>query len=125
LAEYFQDEKRKADRESSEAVPLALAFSLSPSPTPAGQGAPDIHCLEPCLYCGRQPSDPHHLRFAQPKVLGKKVSDEFTLPLCRGHHRQLFGINAPEIAKGLWEQTHPKSALADSIHTPPRVLKNH
>ncbi len=42
----------------------------------------------PCLLCGRQPSDPHHLRFAQPRALGRKVSDEFTVPLCRTHHRQ-------------------------------------
>ena len=45
--------------------------------------------LQPCLICGRQPSDPHHLRFAQPRAIGLKVSDEFTVPLCRGHHRQL------------------------------------
>ena len=44
---------------------------------------------QPCLVCGRQPSDPHHLRFAQPRGLGMKVSDEFTVPLCRGHHREL------------------------------------
>ena len=44
---------------------------------------------QPCLVCGRQPSDPHHLRFAQPRALGLKVSDEFTVPLCRGHHQQL------------------------------------
>ena len=44
---------------------------------------------QPCLVCGRQPSDPHHLRFAQLRALGVKVSDEFTVPLCRGHHRQL------------------------------------
>ena len=47
------------------------------------------------------------------------------MPLCRGHHRQLhqagneaawwenLKINALEIAKGLWEQTHPKSAAAE------------
>lgn len=40
-----------------------------------------------CLICGRRPSDPHHLRFAQPRALGRKVSDEFTVPLCRTHHR--------------------------------------
>jgi hypothetical protein len=80
---------------------------------------------QPCLVCGRQPSDPHHLRFAQPRALGLKVSDEFTVPLCRGHHRQLhqagnevawwenLKINALEIANGLWEQTHPISAPAD------------
>jgi Rad52/22 family double-strand break repair protein len=88
----------------------------------------------PCLVCGRQPSDPHHLRFAQPRALGLKVSDEFTVPLCRGHHRQLhqFGnevpwwekhkINALEIAQGLWEQSHRRSELkadesVDETHT--------
>src|SRR5208283_810395 len=79
---------------------------------------------QPCLACGRQPSDPHHLRFAQPSALGLKVSDEFTVPLCRGHHRQLhqagneiawwerLKINALEIAKGLWEQNHRSLVFA-------------
>jgi hypothetical protein len=73
---------------------------------------------QPCVICGRQPSDPHHLRFAQPRAIGLKVSDEFTVPLCRGHHRQLHQtgderawwdshrVNALEIARGLWERTH-------------------
>jgi hypothetical protein len=73
---------------------------------------------QPCLICGRQPSDPHHLRFAQPRALGMKVSDEFTVPLCRGHHRQLHKsgnemswwkdvkIDALEIAKRLWAGNH-------------------
>jgi DNA recombination protein Rad52 len=77
---------------------------------------------QPCLVCGRQPSDPHHLRFAQPRALGVKVSDEFTVPLCRSHHRQLhqtgdesawwknIKIDALEFARGLWEQTHPEAA---------------
>jgi hypothetical protein len=43
----------------------------------------------PCLICGRRPADPHHLRFAQSRALGRKVSDEFTVPLCRGHHREV------------------------------------
>jgi hypothetical protein len=42
-----------------------------------------------CLVCGRQPCDAHHLRFAQGRALSRKVSDEFTVPLCRGHHREL------------------------------------
>ena len=70
-----------------------------------------------CLICGRRPSDPHHLRFTQPRAMGLKVSDEFTVPLCRGHHRQLHQagnevawwtnqkLNALEIARALWEQT--------------------
>jgi len=44
---------------------------------------------QPCLVCGRAPSDPHHLRFAQPRALGRRVSDQFTVPLCRTHHREL------------------------------------
>ncbi len=76
---------------------------------------------QPCVICGRQPSDPHHVRFAQPRAIGLKVSDEFTVPLCRGHHRELhqagneatwwqnWKIDPLNIAKDLWEQTHPKS----------------
>ena len=79
---------------------------------------------QPCLVCGRQPSDPHHLRFAQPRAIGLKVSDEFTVPLCRGHHRELhqagnevawwetLKINPIKTAKQLWEQTTlPSSSL--------------
>ena len=73
---------------------------------------------QPCLVCGRQPSDPHHLRFAQPRAIGLKVSDEFTVPLCRGHHRQLHQagnetvwwdtvkISPLPVANALWEKTH-------------------
>ena len=80
-----------------------------------------------CLVCGRQPSDPHHLRFTQPRAIGLKVSDEFTVPLCRGHHRELhqagnepawwekLNLKPLEVAKGLWEQTHPKSAVAELV----------
>ena len=44
---------------------------------------------QPCLACGRSPSDAHHLKFAQQRAMGLKVSDEFTVPLCRTHHREL------------------------------------
>src|SRR6516164_3672255 len=44
---------------------------------------------QPCLVCGRHPADAHHLRFAQSPALGRKVSDEFTVPLCRRHHREV------------------------------------
>jgi hypothetical protein len=52
----------------------------------------DFVASQPCIVCGRQPSDAHHLRFAQPRALGLKVSDEFTVPLCRAHHRELHGV---------------------------------
>ena len=45
-----------------------------------------------CLICGRRPSDAHHVRFAQGRALSRKVSDEFTVPLCRGHHRESIAL---------------------------------
>jgi DNA recombination protein Rad52 len=52
--------------------------------------------LQPCLICGRFPSHAHHLRFAQPKALGRKVSDEWTVPLCASHHRDLHSVGDEE-----------------------------
>jgi len=74
---------------------------------------------QPCLICGRRPCDTHHLRFAQSPTLGRKVSDEFTVPLCRGHHREVHrcsneaawwakaGIDALAQARILWLNSHP------------------
>jgi hypothetical protein len=85
---------------------------------------------QPCLICGRQPADPHHLRFAQPRAIGMKVSDEFTVPLCRSHHRNLhqssneprwwenFRIEPLPIARKLWEESHPKSGPAHGASPP-------
>jgi hypothetical protein len=44
---------------------------------------------QPCLRCERQPAEPHHLRFVQPRALGRQVSDEYAVPLCRTHHREV------------------------------------
>jgi ERF superfamily len=72
---------------------------------------------QPCLVCGRKPSDPHHLRHVQPRALGRKASDEFVVPLCRVHHRavhrardervwwQTTGIDPLKVARKLWKQT--------------------
>jgi ERF superfamily len=72
---------------------------------------------QPCLICGRTPSDPHHLRFTQLRALGRKVSDEFTVPLCRGHHREVHrsgdeaawwkvaAIDPIRVARKLWRFT--------------------
>jgi DNA recombination protein Rad52 len=43
---------------------------------------------QPCLICGRRPSQAHHIRYAQPRGLALKVSDEFTVPLCAIHHAE-------------------------------------
>ncbi len=75
-----------------------------------------------CLVCGRQPCDAYHLRFAQNRALARKVSDEFAVPLCRGHHRELhrhgdeaawwrkLGLDPTTTARALWLQTHPLGA---------------
>jgi len=44
---------------------------------------------KPCIICGRSPGHAHHLRYAQPRAMGRKVSDEWTVPLCSTHHRSL------------------------------------
>jgi hypothetical protein len=86
---------------------------------------------QPCLICGRRPSDPHHLRFVQSRALGRKVSEEFTVPLCRTHHRQVHrsgnelswwrnaGIDALATARSLWLQTHPFPAESAPIQRKP------
>jgi ERF superfamily len=85
---------------------------------------------QPCLVCGRKPSDPHHLGFTQPRALGRKVSDEFAVPLCRIHHRLVHrshnerawwkqaGIDPIKVARRLWKATRgmgqrqsPRAAL--------------
>jgi ERF superfamily len=73
---------------------------------------------QPCLVCGRIPSDAHHVKFAEQRTMGRKVSDRFTVPLCRLHHRELHrrgnerawwkshGIDPLGIAATLWGKTH-------------------
>ena len=70
-----------------------------------------------CLVCGRTPSDPHHLTFMQPRALRHRVSDEFTVPVCRVHHRELhrqgneaawwgkLSIDPVPVALKLWQHT--------------------
>ena len=79
---------------------------------------------QPCLLCSARPADPHHLRFAQVRALGRKVSDEFTVPLCRKHHREVhhsgneaawwhdMGIDPIAIARELWEETRRLTLVA-------------
>jgi hypothetical protein len=81
----------------------------------------------PCLVCGRRPCDPHHLRFVQRRALGRKVSDEFTVPLCRIHHRELHrqmneeawwsqvNIDPKAAALGFWQRT--RGLLVPAIAT--------
>ena len=70
-----------------------------------------------CVLCGRKPAEAHHIRFAQPRALARKSSDEFTVPLCRAHHRavhrvgdekawwQQAGVDPIKVARKLWKLT--------------------
>jgi hypothetical protein len=85
-----------------------------------------------CLVCGRKPSDPHHLGFTQPRALGRKVSDEFAVPLCRGHHRAVHrsrderawwkqsGIDPIKIARRLWKETRGMGKGRSELPVSPR-----
>jgi hypothetical protein len=77
---------------------------------------------QPCVVCGRTPSDPHHIKFAEQRAMGRKVSDRFTVPICRLHHRELHrrgnervwwqkqGIDPFFIAANLWAKMHATTA---------------
>ena len=90
-----------------------------------------------CLVCGRRPSDPHHLRFAQSRALGRKVSDEFTVPLCRAHHREVHrcgdegswwrktGIDPRAAARAFWLETHPLPRAEAAATSNEATYENH
>jgi hypothetical protein len=101
---------------------------------------------KPCFVCGRKPSDPHHLRFTQARALGRKVSDEFAVPLCRIHHRLVHrvgneaawwkeaGIDPVQAARKLWKRTRvdedrskskdPKEPAAADRTSEPKQAEN-
>jgi hypothetical protein len=92
---------------------------------------------QPCLVCQRSPCDAHHLKFVQPRTLGRKVSDEFTVPLCRDHHRDLhrhsnevawwanIQISPIEVAKDLWQASLDRdvSIARQASHQPGSVTR--
>ena len=93
---------------------------------------------QPCLLCARKPSDAHHLRFVQPRALGRKASDEFAVPLCRAHHRAVHrsgdeqawwkgsGIDPIKVARKLWKDTltsKPHDSVGAVLHGSRQALK--
>jgi len=68
----------------------------------------------PCAVCNRQPTHAHHVRYAQARGMGQKVSDEYVVPLCALHHGDLHqsgserdwwtrqGIDPLPLALELW-----------------------
>lgn len=108
------------------ALPAAHEVGLARPKEPLRKRS-KVHLLfvreQPCLVCQQAPSDAHHLKFAQPRALGRKVSDEFTVPLCRAHHHELhrhgnerawwanLQIAPLPVAQELWN--------ASPVHDPP------
>jgi hypothetical protein len=96
-----------------------------------------VHCKfvasQPCIVCGRTPSEAHHIRFAQPRALGRKVSDEYTVPVCRVHHRELHqygdeaswwtgaNVDPLPIALDLWQRNSRRAPNSDQFLTQPRL----
>ena len=131
-------DKPAAADASAGADPIPAAEPLSPSGSPDGHepgridksvltiGTPKRYrnkehlqfvAQQACVLCDRKPSEAHHIRFVQPRALGRKTSDEFAVPLCRAHHRavhrtgdekawwQQAGIDPLKIARKLWKLT--------------------
>jgi ERF superfamily len=149
LSELSPSEIASNDRYSE--IQVAAAYDVAAGPTDPGQttgidksalavAAPRRYrnrehlrsvAKQPCLICGRRPSDPHHLRYLQPRALGRKASDEFAVPLCRVHHRavhrarderawwQAAGIDPIRIARKLWKDTRIDEGRIEPEGTPP------
>ena len=89
---------------------------------------------QPCLVCGRTPSDAHHIKFAEQRAMGRKVSDRFTVPICRLHHRELHrrgnerawwegqGIDPLVLAATLWDKTHAVMPAANLAGDQPTTI---
>jgi hypothetical protein len=76
-----------------------------------------------CLICGRKQSDPHHLRYLQPRALGRKASEEFAV-------RSAARITAPPIAPatsrpgGRRPESSPLRSPASSGDKPGSMIRN-
>lgn len=133
-------ERREADQSPAHADPGAPVGVISNVPSRATLLPKEKRLRDPahlayvrsqaCLVCGRQPSHAHHLRFAQPRAFGMKVSDEYTVPLCFLHHDALHqvgdervwwearGIDAMEVAAQLWQASRPYASDRSDPDTP-------
>jgi hypothetical protein len=81
---------------------------------------------QPCMICGRSPSYAHHIRYAQSRGLGLKVSDEFTVPLCATHHHHVHttgkeqewwqerSLDPLKVASALWRKSRQQNATSEA-----------
>ena len=80
------------------------------------------------MICGNDIVDAHHVTFAQPKALGRKVGDQYAVPFCRNHHVDLHtcgvpertwfalnGINALEWIENNWRQWENENDKRESL----------
>ena len=130
-------EKRKAKRRPRQSERDSLEVTVIGKPVrERDRDHLRFVAAQPCLVCGRTPSDPHHIKFAEQRAMGRRVSDRFTVPICRLHHRELHrrgnervwwqkqGIEPLVIAASLWAKTHtatPTTGLGDDIDRPANV----
>lgn len=127
LAEKTSDLLTNANVSSGERVGLAF-----PKEPPRRRSKDHLAFIrsQGCLICQKTPADAHHLKFSQPRTLGRKVSDEFTVPLCRSHHQSLhrhgderawwanLQITPLPIAKELWDASPVHLANGPSAAEP-------
>ena len=118
------------NQSAAEPLEAAMSTQVTPLTKPVRRRSKAHLALvasQPCIICKASPSDAHHLKIAQPRSLGQKVSDEFTVPLCRKHHRELHrhgnerawwqnqGVDPLPLAEVLWERTQGVSSVPSEI----------
>lgn len=112
------DAAESSSKQGEHELPPTPSALVTPFPKPVRKRS-KAHLAfvasQPCLICKMSPCDAHHLKIAQPRSLGRKVSDEFTVPLCRKHHEDLhrhgneanwssnMQVAPISIARRLWE----------------------
>jgi len=115
LIELFKERSRKLAVEPVQYRPIDKSKLMIDEPRRIRSKEHLVYVArQPCLICGRRPAQAHHLRHAQPRAMARKVSDEFTVPLCSVHHDGVHrtgderdwwhevGIDPLTVARELW-----------------------